>query len=114
SRKVTCTTSNFSVFGLFGVRAVPTQAPPLPEGDGTIDPEPEPPVAVPVPKENEGQTEAVSDSRGLGSTFTRIVRTVVNRPAWWVSILLLIGSAAALIIIRTRRNRHEKHVPYGI
>ena len=115
NRSVNCTTSNFSVFGLFGVRATPAPAPELPEGDGTVDPEPEPPVKLPTKDtKDEGQAEAASDSRGLTSTFTRMVRTIVSRPAWWVSILLLLGSAVALVIIRKRRGGHDKHVPYGI
>ncbi len=114
ARIVSCQTSGFSVFGLFGVRSTP--APPLPEGDGTVEPDPLP-ITAPIEEtkeESKPQAEAASDNRGLGSAVTRIVKTVINRPIWWASLLLLIGSTVTLFVLKKRHKSSKDHSPYGI
>ncbi len=116
TQQVSCQTTAFSVFGLFGVRTVP--APPLPEGDGIVEPDPLP-ETKPLPEqtadeEQPGQTETASDQRGLSAAVTRAFRTVVSRPVWWASILLLIGSAGTLFYLKKIRPSRGNHKPYGI
>lgn len=117
ARVVSCQTSHFSVFGLFGERYVAPD--PVPEGEGTVEPDPVPEIAPtkPQPEEEQtGQIEAASENRGLSATVTRAFKTIINRPVWWVSLLLLAISVVTLLVLKRRRGRSntKKHVPYGI
>src|SRR5690606_1989053 len=108
NRTVTCQTSGFSVFGLFGELSPNTPEPTPPVDNGTTDPEPDPPAFVDKSgskttdnqTDQQGQTEAVSDRRDLASAFTEKVKNVIKRPAAWASLLVVAVTVIVLILIR--------------
>src|SRR5690606_34255866 len=115
-RQVSCQTSAFSVFGLFGTRQRPAAVPPLPEGAGTVEPDPLP-ETKPLPEnksENEGSTETANDSRGLSGTVTKVIQGTFKRPAWWAAIILLIASAGVLFYLKKYHQVKKPKNPYGI
>ncbi len=125
TRTVSCVTTSFSEFGLFGVKPAPAAEPdepdgettepgssadPLPEGDGTTSPEHRPSTQNPKDDGRVGDTS--KDENGLAAAFTSLKGVLSKRPVWWISLGLLVVATITLAILRRRHG--EKHVPYGI
>lgn len=115
---MTCTTTAFSVFGLFATYVPPVEPPSNPgvtkppvKLPGVTTPEdvPEEEVSVedpgyvsprPVPQqsneEKPGETEGKSSLRSIGTAISSTVKAVAKRPVWALGVLLFVAAGITL------------------